>query len=72
MFSTLASNKTEISARMNEQDLETLLGEANIETVLCFIESTLVRKRVEACDARWTDEWDIERLDTDIDKYRGG
>lgn len=56
VFCTLASNKTEISARINEQDLETPFGETNIETILCFIGSTSVRKKVEACDARWTDE----------------
>ena len=68
MLSTLASKKTEISARMNRQDLETLFGEASIETVLRFIESTSVGKRPGAYDARKIDEWDIELLDKDIDE----
>lgn len=52
MLSTLASKKTKISARMDGQDLETLFGEASIETVLRFIELTSVGKRVEAYDTR--------------------
>jgi len=68
MVSTLASKKVEISARMNGQDLKTLFGEASIETVLRFIESTSVGKRAEAYDARKIDEWDIELLDRDIDE----
>lgn len=51
MLSTLASKKIGISARKNRQDFETLFGEASIETVLRFTESTSVGKRVEACDA---------------------
>lgn len=57
---------------MNGQDLETLFGEASIETVLRFIESALVGKRVEAYDAQRTDEWDIEVLDRDIGEDCGG
>jgi hypothetical protein len=72
MLSTLASTKAKISARMNEQDLETLFGEASIKTVLRFIDSTPVGKRVEAYDAQRIDEWDIELLDRNIDEDRGG
>jgi hypothetical protein len=72
MLSTLASTKAKISARMNEQDLETLFGEASIKTVLRFIDSTSVGKRVEAYDAQRIDEWDIELLDRKIDEDRGG
>jgi hypothetical protein len=68
MLSTLASKNTTISARMDGQDLETLFGEASIETVLRFIESTSVGKRVEAYDAQRIDEWDVELLDRDIDE----
>ena len=72
MLSTLASKNTTISARMDRQDLETLFGEASIETVLRFIESTSVGKRVEAYDTRRIDEWDIGLLDRDVDEDWGG
>lgn len=72
MLSTIASKKTVISARMNGQDLETLFGEASIETVLRFIDSTSVGKRVEAHDSQRIDEWDIEVLDRDRDEDWGG
>jgi hypothetical protein len=67
MLNTLASKKTKISARMNGQDLETLFGEASIETVLRLIDSTSVGKRVEAYNSQRIDEWDIELLDRNID-----
>lgn len=72
MLSTIAFKKIKILARMNGQDLKTLFREASNETVLQCIESTSVGKRVEACDARRSDERDIERLDRDIDKDWGG
>ena len=46
----------------------TIFGEASTETVLRFIESTSVGKRVEAYDAQRIDEWDVELLDRDIDE----
>lgn len=72
MLSTLASKKTKISARKNGQDLETLFGEASIEAVLRFIESTSVGKRVEAYDTRRVDGWDIGLLDREVDEDWGG
>jgi len=67
-MNTLTSKKIGISARMNRQDLKTLSGEASIETVSRFIESTSVGKRVEAYDAQPLDEYDIELFDRKVDE----
>jgi hypothetical protein len=72
VLSTLASKKIEISARMDGQDLEVLFEEASIETVLHFIESTAVGKRIEAYDTQRIDECDIELLDRESGEDWGG
>jgi hypothetical protein len=48
--------------------LEILFEEASIETVLHFIESTAVGKRLEAYDTQRIDEWNVELLDRESDE----
>lgn len=64
--------KTNISARMNKEDLGILFGDASIEIVLRFIERTAVGKRREADGAQRADEWDIGLLDRENDGDWGG
>lgn len=63
MLYTIASEKIQMSARLNEQGLEILFREAAVEPVLRFIECTAIGKRRETDDAQQIDEWDIRSLD---------